>query len=275
MSDIQDNNNNNAKLAEIEQDLTPVDEDKLQGSSSKTITETTTTTTVTKKIVTDDDNDDANKKDNNKNDNEINNKSSSSKLITKTTAIYDNKPEPVGSGSAGSPPSSPKKPNNNKNDLDASSIPAGTVSPYRSTIGPRSITLTRRPIDKSYNSSYYSPIVANAISMRPSGIPSASLAIKENRLNEKRQLCELNDRFAGYVERVRFLEAQNKKLAMELSILKGKWGQETKQIETMYKIELDEARNVLNDTSKSKANIQVKLTKTEEELEEIKRRYFY
>ena len=39
-------------------------------------------------------------------------------------------------------------------------------------------------------------------------------------LEEYKVIGELNDRFAGYVERVRFLEAQNKKLTMELDTLK-------------------------------------------------------
>lgn len=87
------------------------------------------------------------------------------------------------------------------------------------------------------------------------------------------ELCELNDRFAGYVERVRFLEAQNKKLQMELGILKGKWGQETKQIEKMYQVELEEARSVLNDTSKQKDSLQLKLDRSEHELDSVKKKY--
>jgi intermediate filament protein if len=85
-------------------------------------------------------------------------------------------------------------------------------------------------------------------------------------------LGELNDRFAGYVERVRFLEAQNKKLQIELDVLKSKWGSETKQIEQMYKVELEEARSVLNDTSKNKDFFQLQLVKQESELETMRRR---
>ena len=97
---------------------------------------------------------------------------------------------------------------------------------------------------------------------------------RESRQKEKQQLGELNDRFAGYVERVRFLEAQNKKLQMELNILKGKWGTETKQIEQMYKIELEEARSVLNDTSKTKDCVQYQLSKQEGELDSMRKKYF-
>ena len=96
---------------------------------------------------------------------------------------------------------------------------------------------------------------------------------RESRLKEKQQLGELNDRFAGYVERVRFLEAQNKKLTMELDNLRSKWGSETKQIEHMYKIELEEARSVLNDTAKTKDCVQLVVSKQEQELDNIRQRY--
>jgi intermediate filament protein if len=45
---------------------------------------------------------------------------------------------------------------------------------------------------------------------------------------------DLNERFASYIEKVRFLEAQNRKLADELDKLKAKWGKETTQIKAMY-----------------------------------------
>ena len=43
---------------------------------------------------------------------------------------------------------------------------------------------------------------------------------RENREREKRELSHLNDRFASYIERVRYLEAQNKKLQLELEHLR-------------------------------------------------------
>ena len=39
---------------------------------------------------------------------------------------------------------------------------------------------------------------------------------RENRAREKRELTQLNDRFATYIERVRFLEAQSRKLHADL-----------------------------------------------------------
>jgi hypothetical protein len=181
---------------------------------------------------------------------------------------------------------------------DKSPISTLSASPvhYKSNIAPRQTVISRRanldltrgqliPLGGSgggsggggyhYSSNYSSNTISGApISLRPSGMQTnAGLMLKETRQKEKRQLSELNDRFAGYVERVRFLEAQNKKLELELGNLRSKWGQETKQIEKMYQVELDEARNVLNDTSKTKDTLRLKLDKSEQELDLIRRKY--
>ena len=47
--------------------------------------------------------------------------------------------------------------------------------------------------------------------------PTAALAQREK---EKRNLQELNDRFASYIERVRFLEADHKRLQTIIDVLK-------------------------------------------------------
>ena len=145
--------------------------------------------------------------------------------------------------------------------------------PYKSNISPRHTVISRRQGNTERNYSYQSSNFNSslAIQTRPTIVHSG---LRETREKEKRELGELNDRFAGYVERVRFLEAQNKKLQMELNVLKGKWGQETKQIEKMYQIELDEARSVLNDTSKTKDSIKIKLNRAENEFESLKKKYY-
>ena len=71
---------------------------------------------------------------------------------------------------------------------------------------------------------------------------------------------------------VRFLEAQNRKLADELEKLKAKWGKETSQIKAMYQAELDEARKLLDDATKEKARLEVRVASLEEQLEESTQR---
>jgi len=44
--------------------------------------------------------------------------------------------------------------------------------------------------------------------------------LRKHREREKRELSQLNDRFASYIERVRFLEAHNKKLQLEIDDLR-------------------------------------------------------
>ncbi|XP_069323019.1 desmin isoform X6 [Eulemur rufifrons] len=59
------------------------------------------------------------------------------------------------------------------------------------------------------------------------------------RTNEKVELQELNDRFANYIEKVRFLEQQNAALAAEVNRLKGR---EPTRVAELYEEELRELR---------------------------------
>jgi intermediate filament protein if len=52
---------------------------------------------------------------------------------------------------------------------------------------------------------------------------NAASAIRDNREREKKEMSDLNDRLASYIEKVRFLEAQNRKLAADLEMLRGRW----------------------------------------------------
>ena len=94
--------------------------------------------------------------------------------------------------------------------------------------------------------------------------------VKASRDKEKKDMQDLNERFASYIERVRFLEAQNRKLADELDKLKAKWGKETTAIKAMYQAELDEARRLLDDAEKEKARLQIRVSSLEQEIEEIR-----
>jgi intermediate filament protein if len=97
-------------------------------------------------------------------------------------------------------------------------------------------------------------------------------AVKSSREREKKDMQDLNERFASYIEKVRFLEAQNRKLADELDKLKAKWGKETTQIKAMYQAELDEARKLLDDAVKEKARLEIRVASLEEQLEEMRQK---
>jgi len=44
---------------------------------------------------------------------------------------------------------------------------------------------------------------------------------------EKREMQELNTKFGAYLDRVKFLETQNRKLQTQLDDLKQKWGKKS------------------------------------------------
>lgn len=96
-------------------------------------------------------------------------------------------------------------------------------------------------------------------------------SVKTNREREKRDLQDLNERFANYIEKVRFLEAQNRKLGSELDELRSKWGKETSHIKQMYEAELTEARRLIDDLSKDKAALEIKLGSVQEQNADINR----
>nr|UFQ72724.1 intermediate filament b-like protein [Macrostomum hystrix] len=89
------------------------------------------------------------------------------------------------------------------------------------------------------------------------------------REKEKRDMQELNERLASYIEKVRFLEAQNKKLSNELQQLKDRWGKETERVKVTYETELNQLRKLLGDSDKYKADSEVRISSLEDQLNEL------
>ncbi|XP_033883340.2 glial fibrillary acidic protein-like [Acipenser ruthenus] len=77
---------------------------------------------------------------------------------------------------------------------------------------------------------------------------------KETRTNEKVEMMDLNDRFASYIEKVRFLEQQNKVLAAELNQIRGK---EPTRLGDIYQQELRELRKQVDQLSTAKARTDI------------------
>lgn len=131
-------------------------------------------------------------------------------------------------------------------------------TPFRSSVG--SATQITRSYDFSYGAAAMPGAYANISS---TGVNH----VKANREREKQDMRDLNERFANYIEKVRFLEAQNKKLAGELEELKSKWGKETSAIKEMYETELEEARKLIDATNKEKITLDVRVTELIDQLE--------
>lgn len=161
-----------------------------------------------------------------------------------------------------------------------------TLIGYRPTVTPRSVVIQRTSYGglgagaggggrSSYGQS------RSAANYGSSGLSSGAFAsltttgvteVKTSREKEKKDMQDLNERFASYIEKVRFLEAQNRRLVDELEKLKAKWGKETTAVKALYQAELDEARRLLDDAEKEKARLEIRVASLEEIFQELRQR---
>jgi intermediate filament protein if len=147
---------------------------------------------------------------------------------------------------------------------------------YKSSITPRQANISRAvgmPTSPIRTTRTVEVSSGYTSSHMPSSVVAASgvISFKSNREKEKKDMQDLNERFANYIEKVRFLEAQNKKLASELEQLRSHWGKETSAVKQMYDTELGEARKLIDDTNKEKARLQLRVGQLEEQLDDALR----
>ncbi|XP_036873941.2 lamin-B2 isoform X2 [Manis javanica] len=101
------------------------------------------------------------------------------------------------------------------------------------------------------------------------GGPSTPLSpTRLSRLQEKEELRELNDRLAHYIDRVRALELENDRLLLKISEREEVTTREVSGIKTLYEAELADARRVLDETARERAQLQIEIGKLRAELEE-------
>ncbi|CAL8276455.1 unnamed protein product [Merluccius merluccius] len=92
------------------------------------------------------------------------------------------------------------------------------------------------------------------------------------RSNEKEQLQGLNDRFAGYIDKVHYLEQQNQQIEAEIQALRQKQVSRS-QLGDLYDQELQELRSVLEQINHDKAQIQLDTDHIEEDIQRLRDRF--
>uniref|UniRef100_A0A671RLG4 Glial fibrillary acidic protein n=1 Tax=Sinocyclocheilus anshuiensis TaxID=1608454 RepID=A0A671RLG4_9TELE len=92
---------------------------------------------------------------------------------------------------------------------------------------------------------------------------------RETRTNEKVEMMGLNDRFASYIEKVRFLEQQNKMLVAELNQLRG---MEPSHLGDIYQEELRELRRQVDGLNAGKARLEIERDNLASDLAPLKQR---
>ncbi|XP_066272645.1 lamin-B1-like isoform X2 [Branchiostoma lanceolatum] len=90
------------------------------------------------------------------------------------------------------------------------------------------------------------------------------------RMQEKVELQWLNDRLAQYIDRVRYLEAENSRLMVQVTSSEEITQREVTNIKSMFEQELTDARKLLDDTAKEKARVQIEAGKYRAEADELR-----
>ncbi|XP_068209610.1 lamin Dm0-like isoform X4 [Palaemon carinicauda] len=91
-----------------------------------------------------------------------------------------------------------------------------------------------------------------------------------SRLQEKAELQSLNDRLAAYIDRVRQLEFENSRLSSQVETIQESVTKEVVSMKGLYEQELSDARKLLDDTAKEKAQLQIDVGKLKTDNEDLR-----
>ncbi|KAK0137864.1 Lamin-B1 [Merluccius polli] len=93
------------------------------------------------------------------------------------------------------------------------------------------------------------------------------------RLQEKRELSDLNDRLAVYIDKVRSLESENTVLHLQISERREEAGREVSGLKALYETELADARISLDESAKERAWLQIELGKLKSDHDQLLQSY--
>jgi len=154
---------------------------------------------------------------------------------------------------------------------------------YRSTITPRTATRSSTRSSQGYvpagaTGGRTIKLVTEMGTSSMSGItPDLSKAAAKSFLDaqekEKKEMQSLNDRLGNYIDRVKALEEKNRKLVADLMELRGNWGKETSEIKIKFGDRLSDSRKEIDESARQKADMEVKLARLQDDLNEYRRLY--
>ena len=116
----------------------------------------------------------------------------------------------------------------------------------------------------------HTPTVSTPTMSRPERPPSPLSPTLHSRTGEKMNLQNLNDRFAGYIEAVRYRDAQIRNLTEEKTTIEETHSQEIIQTKSFYDKELKMVRKALDNVSSDNSRNQLRADKAEKEGKEAK-----
>lgn len=119
--------------------------------------------------------------------------------------------------------------------------------------------------------SYSSPVERS--SMGHAQRPRSPLSpTRLSRLQEKIELQNLNDRLACYMDKVRALEAENNRLSRQVKISQEDVSREVTSFKSLYDQELADARKLLDDIARERAQAEIENKRLLEQNDELKSR---
>ncbi|XP_076127394.1 neurofilament medium polypeptide-like [Alosa pseudoharengus] len=150
-----------------------------------------------------------------------------------------------------------------------SSPPASLRSHSWSQRNPGSMSISYKRTTKVPASRAY-PTASAAVFASTDSLELSSVDHTHN--NEKEQLQGLNDRFASYIDKVRYLEEQNNLLETEIQELRQKKFTQSQHSDA-FDQELSELRSALEQLHREKAQIIIDADNVEDDIHRLRNRY--